>query len=394
MAEALRDKQILLVLSKPPVPEIDGGCVAIAASVKLWIKAGYKPYIFCLHTPKHPFTKQTRDFFLNSGLRFYPAFVDTRTKPLHFLYALRYSLPLRAARFYSKKVGNQLTEICNTHNITHVVWEGLYAAVYEKDIPVSCSQGLRSHNVEYKIWESLSIKSFKDLIIKADNIRLKNWESKLFLRMKKIWAISPEDQQQIEAHAPKTAVDFLPIPFEPESKPHNFSSKGINIYHLGAMDWLPNRAGMEEFLFKVWPQIHTKVPDSKLHLGGKAFPEEWKNLAIPGVVFHGQVNIPVSEWLSDKDLLLVPIKLAGGVRVKIIEAAAAGIPIIATPEALSGLPPQIRSLCKEVTENQDWALKISEWVNYKISWREHSEKLREGVSEVYAYENQTSKLNF
>jgi len=386
--------RILLVLSKPPVPEIDGGCVAIAASVRMWVKSGFQLNVVCFHTPKHPITSETHDFFAQLGIPLETVFIDTRPGLRHLWYAWKRKLPFRAARFYVPSVGKRLRELCKENAITGIVWEGLYAAVYEPEVSGLVLQGLRSHNVEHAIWQNNPVRSVRDLIIRLDNDRLRRWEVRIWSVMHKIWAISLEDCNAISDSVPNVKVEFLPIPFEVNATPHQFSTNGISLYHLGAMDWLPNRKGMEEFLKQVWPEIHCELPEAILHLGGKAFPGEWENGSMPGVVFHGQVHQAVSEWISDKDLLVVPIALAGGVRVKILEAAAAGIPIMATSEALSGLTPELKRFCIEIERKEQWLPALHKWINYREKWDAYSLELKRTVSASYAYEKQINKLSF
>jgi hypothetical protein len=65
---------------------------------------------------------------------------------------------------------------------------------------------------------------------------------------------------------------------------------------------------------------------------------------LDGVELLGPVA-DVDDFYSLVDLSLAPIRLGGGMKVKVIESLSRGVPVLGTPEALEGLPPEVRALC-------------------------------------------------
>ena len=128
------------------------------------------------------------------------------------------------------------------------------------------------------------------------------------------------------------------------------------MFHLGAMDWGPNREGIEWFLTSVWPTLVARHPGTEFHLAGKGLdPTVYAH--IPGVVNHGEV--PDAESFSTEfDLLVVPLLRGAGIRVKIVEAMAKGIPVATTGKGVAGLDPKTDSaLC--TAHRSNWA--TSRW---------------------------------
>jgi glycosyltransferase involved in cell wall biosynthesis len=102
------------------------------------------------------------------------------------------------------------------------------------------------------------------------------------------------------------------------------------------MDWGPNAEGIKWFLQDVWPKISTRFPALKLYLAGRNMPDEFKAMKLMNVEVVGEVESAV-EFMSSKAIMIVPLRSASGVRVKIMEGLALGRAIVATPIAAEGL---------------------------------------------------------
>ena len=103
---------------------------------------------------------------------------------------------------------------------------------------------------------------------------------------------------------------------------------------MGSRGWLPNEDSAAWFLSGVWPAVRAALPEAVLHLFG--VPPGTRTQASPGVVLH-----PSSENSADAfapgSILVVPLRIASGVRIKVLEAWARGVPVVGTPAALAGL---------------------------------------------------------
>jgi glycosyltransferase involved in cell wall biosynthesis len=100
---------------------------------------------------------------------------------------------------------------------------------------------------------------------------------------------------------------------------------------FGSRGWLPNEDSVAWYLKDVWPAVRAEVPGAILHLYGT-------DLAAPpeGVVVHPPPG-DSSEAFPPGSILAVPLRIASGVRIKVLEAWARGVPVVATPAALAGL---------------------------------------------------------
>jgi len=103
---------------------------------------------------------------------------------------------------------------------------------------------------------------------------------------------------------------------------------------LGSGGWLPNRDGTRWFLEQAWPAVRVRVPGAVLHLF-TGEPDPLGRLS-PGVALHPP-PADSRDAFAPGSVLVVPLRVASGIRMKILEAWARGVPVIASPAAAAGL---------------------------------------------------------
>jgi glycosyltransferase involved in cell wall biosynthesis len=109
------------------------------------------------------------------------------------------------------------------------------------------------------------------------------------------------------------------------------------ILYVGSMAWQPNVQAAIYLAREALPQIRTAVPAARLVIVGRDPTVEVRALAhLPGVEIAGGVP-DVRPYLRQAHLLAVPLESGGGTRLKILEAFAAGLPVVSTPVGCEGL---------------------------------------------------------
>jgi glycosyltransferase involved in cell wall biosynthesis len=107
--------------------------------------------------------------------------------------------------------------------------------------------------------------------------------------------------------------------------------------YLGSMSWGPNVAAARFLATEVLPAVRQAIPDVRLQIVGRDPLPEVKELQTrPGVEVTGGVP-DVVPYLLGADILAVPLDAGGGTRLKILEAFAAGLPVVSTPVGSEGL---------------------------------------------------------
>jgi glycosyltransferase involved in cell wall biosynthesis len=127
---------------------------------------------------------------------------------------------------------------------------------------------------------------------------------------------------------------FLDVTLPPKDRV-DVSASGRRLVFMGARSWPPNQ---EAFLYalRLWPRISEGIPDAELCVIGAKKPGAADPTYPPGVRDLGFVE-DLHEFLGTCRALMAPIKTGGGVRVKILDAASIGLPVIGTGPAVGSL---------------------------------------------------------
>jgi glycosyltransferase involved in cell wall biosynthesis len=119
----------------------------------------------------------------------------------------------------------------------------------------------------------------------------------------------------------------------PPAKPSPL--EGCVAVFVGDRQWAPNAEAHRE-LVDLWPLIAGRSPGSHLLIVGRPSPGE-RRLERADVTYAGFVDDIEAVW-HRASLLLAPVSTGGGVRVKVLEAAAHGVPVVGYPSALGSIP--------------------------------------------------------
>lgn len=104
---------------------------------------------------------------------------------------------------------------------------------------------------------------------------------------------------------------------------------------LGALDWFPNQQGLLWFIDSVWPDVKAKVPEASLHIAGRNASTTLANKIASACDYYGEVD-DTRKFISDKSICIVPLFAGSGLKIKIIEALAAGKVVVTTPIGAEG----------------------------------------------------------
>lgn len=120
--------------------------------------------------------------------------------------------------------------------------------------------------------------------------------------------------------------------FRPTGEPR----EPATLLFLGSLEWRPNLDGVAQLLDRVFPAVRAAVPDAKLLLVGRNPPDWLRRVAQSGVEVHADVP-DVRPFLARSSMLVVPLRIGGGSRLKILEALASGTPVVSTRVGAEGL---------------------------------------------------------
>lgn len=226
-----------------------------------------------------------------------------------------------------------MAEVLSTQTFDLILLEGIYLMRYIDVIRKHTNTKvlLRPQNVEFIIWERLyanETNPIKKLYLKLLASRMKRFELENINRADIVIPVSATDMDiflKRGCHLPNTSI---PTGYVFDSLP-SIGTEENAVAFIGGMDWMPNYEGVMWFIEQVWPKVLAVIPEAKFYLAGRNFPDNVRNMKVPGLVIVGEVEDAV-QFISSKSVSIVPLFAGSGMRVKIVEAMALGRAIIST----------------------------------------------------------------
>jgi glycosyltransferase involved in cell wall biosynthesis len=220
-------------------------------------------------------------------------------------------------------------------------------AQYAERVP-GAFKVLDAHNALWllykRLWETMP-PGLRKSILGRDWRLLKSYEGRVVRAFDAVLAVSHEDERALQEAAGQPAagqpVDVVVIPVaidtgeivvvERRASPNH-------ILHIGTMYWPPNIDGVKWFVERVYPLIRQRRPDVRFDVIGARPPAELLALNDAGL------GIRVTDYVEDctpyqqqAAVMVVPLRAGGGMRVKILNGLAEGIPIVSTTLGCEGI---------------------------------------------------------
>jgi glycosyltransferase involved in cell wall biosynthesis len=199
---------------------------------------------------------------------------------------------------------------------------------------------LREANAEHRWMERLARSrgsSPSGIYALVQSRRMRVAERELCERAALVFAIQEEETAALRALAPRARVETLPIGVDLSRFLEPSPAPGPVVLLPGSFVWLPNVEGALRFLEEGWPRVRAGAPEARLRIAGKGPPAILRDAAArAGAELAADVP-SMEEEFSRATVAVIPLWVGAGARVKIVEAMAARVPVVATPEAAEGL---------------------------------------------------------
>ncbi len=272
--------------------------------------------------------------------------VPIKRSPLDELRFLGWSLVngqpwimLRDARAEMRQV---LSELATTTRFDVVHADQLNMGQYA--LPFTDSRKvLDLHNALWVLYkrlaETLPFANPMKYILMRDWHLLKLYEGKMCRNFDAVTAVSQEDAAALREAGARDDIIVIPIAIDTDSQVQlDRHPPSLHIVHVGTMYWSPNIDGITWFLNEIYPQVKQQVPNVRCTLIGARPPTKLveRANADPSLIVTGYVDDP-TPYLADASMMVIPLRAGGGMRVKILNALAQGIPMVSTTVGCEGI---------------------------------------------------------
>jgi glycosyltransferase involved in cell wall biosynthesis len=331
--------RILFVAPKIPWPATDGGRIAIYELVRHMTERGHQASFLGFGSPQ-----AADELRAHAGLQWARAVPhDTATNPAMALANLFSPLPYTASKYKSGAMSDairlafqedifDLVQLENTH-MAHYL--GL---VQRHNLPAV----LRLHNVESLLAEryARTVAPPFSWYVNLQARRMARFETRACEQASLCLAITDEDADRIRRMAPDAQVAVSPAGVDLERySPQSMSEEPGTLISIGSLNWPPNVDSMRWFRSEIWPRVLKEEPTARWLVVGKdpptdilRWPEEDRSITVTGFVDD------VRPFLHRGSIVVVPLRSGGGMRLKILEAMAAGKAVLSTPIGAEGIP--------------------------------------------------------
>jgi glycosyltransferase involved in cell wall biosynthesis len=329
---------LLHILPRLPAPPNDGGAVYVYHMLKELAALGHNLTIASLISNKHEQDADaTREF-----ATLYAA--DGQYRPYNLRSVIRSSVtrePITIQHRMNREIMRSLlSQVTKTPDV--ILLEGLHTAAFMEDVkkrfpgvPVV----LRQVNVEYLLLErngKLSRNPAKRWFFLDQSRLMKRFELEAMKNADYLTAISEADAALYKEDLPdlKVFINTAGAHLPPESSEPRDENMLLAISNWR---WQPNFDGLSWFMDTVWPGLQQNHPDLHFHIAGEGLPESFKKThASPMVHFLGFVD-DLTKLRSKATVFVAPLLSGSGMKLKILEGLAAGLPTVTTRYGAEGI---------------------------------------------------------
>lgn len=204
---------------------------------------------------------------------------------------------------------------------------------------------LDQHNAVFLIPRRMAAQARNPLtrwVYHRESALMAAFEARTCLAFDRVVTVTEEDQQYLlqlyqNGHMPCFAA-VIPICMDPGPAPDvRQMTEAAETLFIGGMHWPPNADGVEWFAHQVLPAVIARVPSVRFTAVGKQPPSSLQAEALAGRVdAPGYVDELQPFWERSR-VFVVPLRAGGGMRVKILDAWARGVPVVSTTVGAEGL---------------------------------------------------------
>jgi glycosyltransferase involved in cell wall biosynthesis len=316
--------------------------------------------------------------------------LDRGRNPLNLARSCLSGVPLSIERNSSGEMFRLVSETLSEVEYHAVFVDGWLMAQYLPERFAGLKL-LHEHNAEYVIWERqarLEQGILREMLVGREASRVRAYEAGILPRFDAVFPVSEQDRAallDLGADPERTRVlPNLPDPSLLEMPALSFEGSQPVILYFGTLSWQPNIEGLERFIAQVFPLVRKKAPQARLLVAGRDAPPALERLArgTTGVDYMGPVAD--AELLYRKTRVFVEAtRSGGGTKLKILNALARGLPVVASKEAAEGIEAVDGDQILIAEDDEAMAAGIVRLLSDGALWASLSESGRALVREKY-----------
>lgn len=272
--------------------------------------------------------------------------------PVKVVRGLAGPTPLTVLNYFDSKSASQLAKLITLQRFDALQVEGVHLSTY---LPVfqgtpNCPGILIDwQNIESELmWRYSENTSFwpKRAVARRTATLLERFETRLLGNWKRHTVVSERERENLLRRCPSATVDVVPNGVDTSffsaaqisevAKSIQPAKSKRTILFVGSMDYHANIDGATWFTREIWPEIAEKHPELLFMVVGRNPAGAVKALTSERIRVTGTVE-DVRPFYASAVAVVVPLRIGSGTRLKILEAMAAGVPVVSTGLGVEGI---------------------------------------------------------
>lgn len=272
---------------------------------------------------------------------------DSAYTPVKILNGIAGPVPLPVLNYASKTAAAALSSLLARESFDTVQLESVHLLSYLDTIrQAPCRPAVIAdwHNIESELMARYASKTgnwARRLVAKRTAHLLQNAEQRLLSGADLHTVVSERERQLLLNRLPGANIQVIPngvdtAAFAPAQDGASRASRRQGVLYVGSMDYHANVDAVTWFVREIWPKVEKQFPDLTFTIVGRNPGPGVRALASRSVRVTGSVE-DVRPYYAGALAVVVPLRVGSGTRLKILEAMAAGVPVISTTLGAEGL---------------------------------------------------------
>jgi sugar transferase (PEP-CTERM/EpsH1 system associated) len=249
--------------------------------------------------------------------------------------------PLPILKYYSRSMEARIRRLIAAHHYDVIHLDMLHLCEY-MDVCSGIPVVLAQHNVESMILQRRAENEKRWLLRKylsRQYRKLQTYEAAMCRRVDELLAVSDADAQCLEAMTGRGDISVAPNGVDTEFfQPQAVPADDHNLVFVGGFTWFPNLDAIQYFSDEILPLVRQKLPNIRITVIGRQ-PDTAavrRVASAPGLTLTGLID-DIRPTVAEAGAYIVPLRIGGGTRLKILDALAMSKAIISTSIGCEGL---------------------------------------------------------
>lgn len=266
-------------------------------------------------------------------------------KGIQLLRSFVAGVPYIISKYRNQQYSNRVRDLIKQNNYSAILVESTPLSFLFTDVPEIFSQGLpvvfRAHDMlsetigKFGAGERAGLGS---MVARIEAMRTRKFEERVW---RSSTIIAPVTQRLTTLIGEHLGVNgqgkmlYLPVVTELKRTPESVRDVGSGlVLYVGTVHYPPNLQGLKWFIDNVWPRVISRRPDARFRVIGKG----------GHLLENSDASVEILDYVAnldmhyaEADVLVVPLFSGSGIRLKILESFALGIPVVSTTEGYLGL---------------------------------------------------------